>query len=356
LEGKVALITGGAGGLGECMAKLFCKHGAKVLIADIRDQQGLAVQDAIGAQFATYVHCDVTKETDVENAVNLAISKYQKLDILINNAAVIDYTSHSIINDDVSEFERVLRVNITGPFLGTKHAARVMIPARKGSIVNVGSVSSSVGGVATHAYTSSKHGLVGLTKNVAAELGKFGIRVNCLSPYFVANDSGKEFFKLDGEGCSNVYSNLKGVHLQAEDVAQAALYLVVMSPNPFTTLLNSNGSFEKNTTSPTKSYSTAYPASSSSTAPTPSPAFHSNSLTTSPMPSSAASVSIHPPPLNFSELPPTTKPIALTSDPTASSPTFLREPECTLKRGRFCTSSFLYTARTITGCSQFGTR
>ncbi|MED6119993.1 hypothetical protein PIB30_016793 [Stylosanthes scabra] len=225
LEGKVALITGGARGLGECISKLFCKHGAKVLIADIQDQQGLSLQDAIGAQFATYVHCDVTKETDVENAVNVAISKYQKLDIIVNNAAVIDYNNHSIINDDVSEFERVLRVNITGPFLVTKHAARVMIPARKGSIVNVGSVSSSVGGVATHAYTSSKHGLVGLTKNVAAELGKFGIRVNCLSPYFVANDSGKEFFKLDDEGCLNVYSNLKGVHLLEEDVAQAALYL-----------------------------------------------------------------------------------------------------------------------------------
>ncbi|KAL4374356.1 hypothetical protein AHAS_Ahas05G0173600 [Arachis hypogaea] len=101
-----------------------------------------------------------------------------------------------------------------------------MIPTKNGSIVNIGSVSSSVGGVATHAYTSSKHGLIGLTKNAAAELGKFGIRVNCLSPYFVANNAGiRGFFKLDDEGCSNVYSNLKGIHLLEEDVAQAALYL-----------------------------------------------------------------------------------------------------------------------------------
>ncbi|XP_025697551.2 secoisolariciresinol dehydrogenase-like [Arachis hypogaea] len=207
------------------MARMFCKHGAKVVIADIRDQQGLALQDTIGVQFATYVHCDVTKEDDVENAVNIAVSKYQKLDIIVNNAMQIDDATPSILDNDVSEFERVLRVNLTGPFLGIKHAARVMIPEKKGSIVNVGSVCSSIGGVATHAYTSSKHGLIGLTKNAAAELGKFGIRVNCLSPYFIANDAGKEFFKLDEEGCLKVYSNLKGVHLMEEDVAQAALYL-----------------------------------------------------------------------------------------------------------------------------------
>ncbi|MED6164804.1 hypothetical protein PIB30_093705, partial [Stylosanthes scabra] len=139
---------------------------------------------------------------------------------------VLDDAKPSILNNDVAEFERVLRVNLTGPFLGIKQAARVMIPAKKGSIVNVGSVCSSVGGVGPHAYTSSKHGLLGLTKNTAAELGKFGIRVNCLSPYFIANNvTGKEFFKLDDEGCSNFYSNLKGVLLLEEDVAQAALYL-----------------------------------------------------------------------------------------------------------------------------------
>ena len=100
-----------------------------------------------------------------------------------------------------------------------------MIKAKSGTIITVGSVCSSVGGVASHAYTSSKHGVVGLTKNAAAELGKFGIRVNCLSPYFIANVAAKEFFKLDDDGCSGVYSNLKGVALKEQDVAEAALYL-----------------------------------------------------------------------------------------------------------------------------------
>ncbi|XP_028768175.1 secoisolariciresinol dehydrogenase-like [Neltuma alba] len=226
LQGKVALITGGAGGIGACMARLFTRHGAKVIVADIRDELGQAVCNDIGLESASYVHCDVTKESDVETAVKTAISKDQKLDIMVNNAASIDEAKPSIADNEVSEFDRVLSVNLTGPFLGTKHAAKVMIPERKGSIINVGSVCSSVGGVATHAYTSSKHGLVGLTKNVAAELGKYGIRVNCVSPYVIPNVAAKDFFKLGGDGfSSSVYTNLEGVYLQEEDVAGAALYL-----------------------------------------------------------------------------------------------------------------------------------
>ncbi|KAJ1413492.1 Short-chain dehydrogenase/reductase SDR [Sesbania bispinosa] len=225
LQGKVALITGGARGVGKCMAKLFCQHGAKVVIVDIQDQLGQAVQDKIGTDFASYVHCDVSKEIDVENSINTTLSKYGKLDIMVNNAVLIDDAKPSILDNDVTEFERVVGVNLTGAFLGIKHAARVMIPAKKGSIINIGSVCSSIGGVATHAYTSSKHAVVGLTKNTAAELGKFGIRVNCVSPYFISNEAAKEFFKLDDDGCSSVYSNLKGITLQEKDVAEAALYL-----------------------------------------------------------------------------------------------------------------------------------
>ncbi|XVE66381.1 hypothetical protein DITRI_Ditri08aG0076100 [Diplodiscus trichospermus] len=114
---------------------------------------------------------------------------------MVNNAAIGDDTKESIIDNNVTDFERVISVNLTGVFLGIKHAARVMIPARKGSIISVGSVSSSVGGVASHAYTSSKHGIIGLTKNVAAELGRFGIRVNCLSPYFIQTPLSLKLFK-----------------------------------------------------------------------------------------------------------------------------------------------------------------
>ncbi|RZB75069.1 Secoisolariciresinol dehydrogenase isoform B [Glycine soja] len=223
LEGKVAIITGGASGIGEATARLFSKHGAHVVIADIQDDLGLSICKHL--ESASYVHCDVTNETDVENCVNTTVSKHGKLDIMFNNAGITGVNKTSILDNTKSEFEEVINVNLVGVFLGTKHAARVMIPARRGSIVNTASVCGSIGGVASHAYTSSKHAVVGLTKNTAVELGAFGVRVNCVSPYVVATPLAKNFFKLDDDGVQGIYSNLKGTDLVPNDVAEAALYL-----------------------------------------------------------------------------------------------------------------------------------
>ncbi|CAH2042787.1 unnamed protein product, partial [Thlaspi arvense] len=227
LGGKVALITGGARGIGESIARVFAKNGAKVVIADILDNNGRLVCQDLGPEVANFIHCDVTDESLVENAVDTVVARYSKLDIMVNNAAVADETQPSILDNRKSEFERVVGVNLTGVFLGTKHAARVMIPARSGSIITVGSVSSTVGGVASHAYTSTKHAVVGLTRNVAAELGQFGIRVNCLSPYFIVTPLTMNFFGINDS--SGVYSNLQGMALREEDVAEAALFLGVTS-------------------------------------------------------------------------------------------------------------------------------
>ena len=107
------------------------------------------------------------------------------------------------------------------PFWGQR-----MIPARRGSIINTASICGSIGGVATHAYTSSKHAVVGLTKSTAVELGAFGVRVNCVSPYIVASTPlARNFLKFYDEGALAVYSNLKGTNLVPHDVAEAALYL-----------------------------------------------------------------------------------------------------------------------------------
>ncbi|KAA8522758.1 hypothetical protein F0562_009080 [Nyssa sinensis] len=225
LQGKVALITGGARGIGECTARLFVRHGAKVVIADILDNLGQSVCEDLGPELAFFIHCDVSNELDIKNAIDTTIANHGKLDIMVNNAAVADEAKTRIVDNDKSEFERVISVNLTGVFIGTKHAARVMIPRRSGSIIALGSVCSSVGGVASHAYTSSKHAVIGLTKNVAAELGQFGIRVNCLSPYFIATPLAMDFFKVSEDAASSVYSNLKGVALRLEDVAEAALFL-----------------------------------------------------------------------------------------------------------------------------------
>ncbi|KAK1426203.1 hypothetical protein QVD17_14872 [Tagetes erecta] len=228
LEGKVALITGASSGIGECTARLFAQNGAKVIIADIQDELGQTVCDSIGSGNSTYVHCDVTKEEDVKNAVDTAITTYGKLDIMFNNAAYLDPLKPRIIDTDKSDFERVLNVNVTGVFLGMKHAARVMVPARTGSIISTSSVTSILGGLGTHAYCSSKHALVGLTKNLAIELGQFGIRVNCLSPYGLATPLASHIFGLEAAGVENFFdsiANLKGVTLKADDIAQAALFL-----------------------------------------------------------------------------------------------------------------------------------
>ncbi|KAI3826298.1 hypothetical protein L1987_00344 [Smallanthus sonchifolius] len=228
LAGKVALITGGANGLGECTAKLFAKHGAKIILADIQCELGHVVSEAIGSANSRFVHCDVSKEEDVKNTVDIAVKTYGKLDIVFNNAGILDPTKASITDNKKEDFDRVLSVNVTGVFLGMKHAARVMVPARSGSIISMSSIASEVGGIASHAYTCSKHAIVGLTKNLAVELGQFGIRVNCLSPYAMftplANNSGKTDGKTF-ENISNSYGNLKGVTLTTNDVANAALFL-----------------------------------------------------------------------------------------------------------------------------------
>ena len=221
----MALITGGASGIGKCTARLFANHGAKVLIADIQDNFGHSLCKELDPSSASYVHCDVTNEKDVENAVNNAVSKYGKLDIMFNNAGISGPSKPSILDNQKSEFERVINVNLIGCFLGTKQAARVMIPARRGSIISTASVCGSRGGIASHGYTSSKHGVIGLVRNCAVELGPFGIRVNCVSPYAVPSPMTESWLKFDGDEIADLYSNLKGNSLKAQDVAEAALFL-----------------------------------------------------------------------------------------------------------------------------------
>ncbi|XP_076912640.1 secoisolariciresinol dehydrogenase-like [Bidens hawaiensis] len=228
LEGKVALITGAASGIGECSAKLFAEHGAKIVIADIQDQLGQAVCEAIGLSNSIFVHCDVTNEEDVKHAVDTAIDKFGKLDIMFNNAVILDPHKARVIDNEKADFERVLSVNVTGVFLGMKHAARVMVPARAGSIISTASVASNIGGLSTHAYTCAKHAVTGLTKNLAAELGQFGIRVNCLSPYAIATQLATSFLGINKETLENMaslHANLKGVTHETDDITKAALFL-----------------------------------------------------------------------------------------------------------------------------------
>ncbi|KAK9985904.1 hypothetical protein SO802_030855 [Lithocarpus litseifolius] len=229
LEGKVALITGGASGIGETTARLFVRHGAKVLIADIQDELGHLVCKDVGFESISYIHCDVTNESDVEKTVDMAVSKYGKLDIMFNNAGISGNIEARILESENEDFKRVLDVNVFGAFLGAKHAARVMIPAKKGSILFTSSMASVIVDVIPHSYVASKHAVVGMTKNLSVELGQYGIRVNCVSPFATATPMlRKAMGMMEKNKVEDVVSscaNLKGVVLEPEDIAEAALYL-----------------------------------------------------------------------------------------------------------------------------------
>ncbi|XP_011046905.1 PREDICTED: secoisolariciresinol dehydrogenase-like [Populus euphratica] len=228
LEGKVALITGAASGIGESAARLFVQHGAKVVIADIQDELGHSVCNEIGSD---YVHCDVTSEIDVQNAVETTISKYGKLDIMFSNAGIAEAKLDiSILAFEHEDYKKVFDVNLYGAFLSAKHAAKVMIPAKKGSIIFTSSFASvCYGAMLPYAYAVSKHALVGLSKNLCVELGQYGIRVNCISPFGVATPllrkglGGIDQKTVEEFICTS--ANLKEAVLKANDVAEAALYL-----------------------------------------------------------------------------------------------------------------------------------
>ncbi|XP_030965173.1 xanthoxin dehydrogenase-like isoform X2 [Quercus robur] len=235
LLGKVALVTGGATGIGESIVRLFHKHGAKVCIVDVQDKLGQAVSDNLGGEPNTcYFHCDVSKEDDVCRAVDFTVSKFSTLDIMVNNAGLSGSPCPDIRNVDISEFEKIFDINVKGVFLGMKHAARIMIPLKKGSIISLCSVSSVIGGIGPHPYTGSKHAVLGLTKNVAAELGLHGIRVNCVSPYAVATglalahlpeDERTEDAMAGFRDFVGKNANLQGVELTVDDVANSVLFL-----------------------------------------------------------------------------------------------------------------------------------
>ncbi|KAJ3702501.1 hypothetical protein LUZ61_006206 [Rhynchospora tenuis] len=229
LEGKVALITGGASGIGKATAQLFAQQGARVVIADIQDEHGQALSNELGgSSICSYVHCDVRSEPDVKQAVETAVERYGKLDIMFNNAGISGPLGRQIVDSEKSDFEKVLSVNLMGNYLGLKHAACAMIPAGQGSIISTASVASLNPNGTPFAYSCSKHAVVALMKSAAIDLGKHGIRVNCVSPAMVATPMVTKALGMNEEMVEEfnaAHVALKGVKLKANDVAQAVMYL-----------------------------------------------------------------------------------------------------------------------------------
>jgi len=229
LENKVAVITGGAMGIGAATASRFVKEGCKVVIGDIQRGPGEAFAAQFGDQ-AAFAVCDVTKEDDVAALVDLAISRFGKLDIMFNNAGIVGAVG-PIDTTPANEWNASLAVLINGVFFGMKHAARVMKPAERGSIISMASTAGLMGGLGPHAYAAGKHAVVGMTKNVAAELCHVGIRVNAIAAASMATPMVANVLTGDPsniEEAKRILAEVSPLHGRpglAEDVANAALWL-----------------------------------------------------------------------------------------------------------------------------------
>jgi 3alpha(or 20beta)-hydroxysteroid dehydrogenase len=177
IDGKVAIITGGARGQGAATARLFTQAGAIVYLTDVDDAEGeTAAKDAGG----TYVHHDVASESEWAALVERVVDEQGRIDVLVNNAGIIEWRTMTQTPLDV--WQRVLAVNQTGPFLGMKAVAPVMIRQGSGSIVNISSVGGLGGSSPCYAYGATKWALRGMTRGAAQELGPHGIRVNAILP------------------------------------------------------------------------------------------------------------------------------------------------------------------------------
>ena len=180
LDGKVALITGGARGMGKSHVRHFVAEGARVVLGDVRDEQGAAVAAGFRTDTCRFVHHDVTSERDWSGAVAATLEAFGRLDVLVNNAGIL---RHAPIADmPHADFRQVLEVNLVGTWLGIKTVTAPMTATGGGSIVNISSIEGFAGAAGLSAYSASKFAVRGLTRTAAQELGRNGIRVNSVHP------------------------------------------------------------------------------------------------------------------------------------------------------------------------------
>ena len=221
LEGKTALITGGARGQGAAEARLFAEEGANVVLTDVLDEDGERTADAIGAD---YLHHDVTSEAEWAAAVAHAVALHGGVDVLINNAGI--YAQTTLIGGDLEEYRRVIEVNQVGVFLGMREVAPVMIERGGGSIINISSVGGMRGGGGSFAYTASKWAVRGMTKSAAVRLGPHGIRVNSIHPGLIDTPMLGETRMANPDTLEQMLGQIPlGRIAQPEEVAKLALFL-----------------------------------------------------------------------------------------------------------------------------------
>ncbi|MEO6398229.1 MAG: glucose 1-dehydrogenase [Tepidiformaceae bacterium] len=232
LEGKVAVITGGASGIGEGTVRLFVEQGARVVIADIQDERGQQLAEELGPE-AAYQRTDVSQESEVQAAVQLALSKWGQLDCMFNNAG-FGGVSGPIELTDMDAYDQTMAVLLRGVFLGIKHAAAVMKVQGSGSIVSTASVAGMQAGFGPHAYSAAKAGVIHLSRSVAMELGPFGVRANSVCPGFIATNIFTTPFGLTGAAADAALGSVSAAFAdwaplkragQPRDIAQSVAWL-----------------------------------------------------------------------------------------------------------------------------------
>ena len=222
LNDKVAIVTGGARGMGAATSRLFAAVGAQIVIADLLDAEGEALAAEIGGA-ARYRHHDVSDEASWTSLVAATLAEWGRIDVLVNNAGILLF--NTLLQTRKDDFEKVLRVNLVGTFLGIQAVAPQMVERGKGSIVNISSVDGMKGANGLAAYCSSKWGLRGLTRVAALELGHRGVRVNSVHPGGIDT-----VMSNPGHAARDVVNPAyAGIPLQRiggpEEVAKASLFL-----------------------------------------------------------------------------------------------------------------------------------
>ncbi len=225
LQGKVALITGAARGQGAAEARLFAQEGAKVVLADLLDQEGAAVAAEIAEAGgdAVYVHLDVTNEEDWDAAIKEAVSSFGKIDILINNAGI--WRRGHVLETSSEQWDVLLDVNAKGVFLGTKAAIPEMRKAGGGSIINISSTAGLVGSRTSAAYSASKGAVRLFTKSTAIQYAAEGIRANSIHPGPIDTDMGDQVWP-DADSRESAVARTALARIgTAKDIVYGALYL-----------------------------------------------------------------------------------------------------------------------------------
>ena len=225
LEGKVALITGGASGMGKVASQLFAREGAKVVLTDVSDEAGRSTAEEIGTN-ALFVHADVSKEADAKAMVDAAVERFGRLDVLYNNAGVMLDADGSVDTTDESVWDRTLAINVKGVAFGCKFGVPAMIASGGGSIINVASFVAWLGAATSQtAYTASKGAVLAMTREIAVEYARKGVRCNALCPGPIETPLLMALLSDEQKKQRRFVHIPMGRLGQAEELAKAALFL-----------------------------------------------------------------------------------------------------------------------------------